>query len=97
MAIEIKKQSNKNAGTYLLVILLLALVGWAGWSFFRTPDFLISTDVEELLPSSSQELMEAELNIGNILDNSIFQTLTSHIVWPLEVPDLGRANPFKSL
>jgi len=95
MAIEIKKQKKNNTLLYLFIILVLFLIGWIGWSFFKPGEIFQKPDIEDLLPSSSQELIEAKLDIGIILNNSVFQTLGSHITWPLDIPDLGRANPFK--
>jgi len=95
MAIEIKKQKNNNILLYLFIILILSLIGWIGWSFLKPSDIFSKPDIEDLLPSSSQELIEAKLNIGIILNHPVFQTLSSHIAWPLDVPDLGRTNPFK--
>lgn len=96
MAIEIKKQKKNNILSYFLIILILFLVGWIGWSFLKPSKILKKPEIEDLLSSSSQELIEAKLDIGIILNNSVFQTLGSHITWPLDVPDLGRDNPFKS-
>ena len=97
MAIEIKKQKGSNILSYFLIILVLFLIGWIGWSFFRPGEIFQKPNIEDLLPSSSQELIEAKLDIGIILNNPVFQTLSPHITWPLDVPDLGRANPFKTL
>ena len=96
MAIEIKKQKRSNILSYFLIILVLFLIGWIGWSFFRPGEIFQKPNIEDLLPSSSQELIEAKLDIGIILNNPVFQTLSPHITWPLDVPDLGRANPFKA-
>jgi hypothetical protein len=79
----------------MAIILVLIIIGWVGWSFLKPSKILKTPEIEDLLPSSSQELIEAKLDIGIILNNSVFQTLSSHITWPLDVPDLGRANPFK--
>jgi len=97
MAIEIKKQKRSNILSYFLIILVLFLIGWIGWSFFKPGEIFQKPNIENLLPSSSQELIEAKLDIGIILNDSVFQTLSPHITWPLDVPDLGRANPFKAL
>jgi len=96
MAIEIKKQKKNNILLYLIVILFLIVIGWIGWSLFKPNDIFSKPEIEDLLPSSSQELIGAELNIGIVSNNPIFQTLNPHIAWPLDVPDLGRANPFKA-
>ena len=96
MAIEIKKQKKNNIFLYLVIILLLIIIGWVGWSFFKPSDIFSKPDIEDLLPTSSQELIGAKLNIGIVSNNPIFQTLNPHIAWPLDVPDLGRINPFKS-
>ncbi len=95
MAIEIKKQKKNNILSYLVMILILIIVGWIGWSFFKPGEIFQKPDIENLLPSSSQELIEAKLDIGIILNHPVFQTLNPHITWPLDVPDLGRPNPFK--
>ncbi len=96
MAIEIKKQKKNNILLYLLIILVLFLIGWIGWSFFKSGEIFQKPDIEDLLSPSSQEFIEAKLDIGIISNHSIFQTLSPHITWPLDIPDLGRANPFKS-
>jgi len=95
MAIEIKKQKKKNILLYLLIILVLFLIGWIGWGFFKPGEIFQESDIEDLLPASSQELIEAKLDIGIISNHPVFQTLSPHITWPLDIPDLGRANPFK--
>ena len=96
MAIEIKQQKKNNIFIYLVIILLLIMIGWVGWSFFKPSKIFSEPDIEDLLPTSSQELIEAKLDIEMISNNPVFQTLNSHISWPLDVPDLGRVNPFKS-
>ena len=95
MAIEIKKQKKNNTLLYLFIILVLFLIGWIGWSFFKPGEIFQKPDIEDLLPSSSQELIKVKLDIGIVSNHPVFQTLISHITWPLDVPDLGRANPFK--
>jgi len=74
----------------------LIMVGWIGWNFLKPSRILKTPEVKDLLPSSSQELIEAKLDIGIVSNHPVFQELISHITWPLDVPDLGRANPFKS-
>jgi len=96
MAIEIKQQKKNNIFIYVVIILLLIMIGWVGWSFFKPSDIFSEPDIEDLLPTSSQELIEAKLDIEMVSNNPVFQTLNSHISWPLNVPDLGRVNPFKS-
>ena len=96
MAIEIKKQKKNNIFLYLVIILLLIIIGWVGWSFFKPSDIFSKPDIEDLLPTSSQELIEAKLDIGIVSNHPVFQTLNPHIAWPLDVPDLGRINPFES-
>ena len=96
MAIEIKKQKKNNILLYLIAILFLIVISWIGWSFFKPNDIFSKPEIEDLLPSSSQELIGAKLNIGIVSNKPIFQTLNPHIAWPLDVPDLGRINPFKS-
>jgi len=96
MAIEIKKQKKNNVLLYLVIILSLIMVSWIGWNFLKPSRILKAPDAKDLLPSSSQELIEAKLDIGMISNHPVFQALISHITWPLDVPDLGRANPFKS-
>ncbi|RLG15493.1 hypothetical protein DRN69_02930 [Candidatus Pacearchaeota archaeon] len=96
MAIEIKQQKKNNIFIYLVIILLLIMIGWVGWSFFKPSKIFSEPDIEDLLPTSSQELIEAKLDIEMVSNNPVFQTLNSHISWPLDIPDLGRVNPFKS-
>lgn len=95
MAIEIKKQKKNNIGLFLIIIVVLVIIGWAGWSFLRPIEIFKKPTIEDLLPFSSQELIQAELDIGKVLNHPVFQTLSPHIVWPLDIPALGRSNPFK--
>lgn len=95
MAIEIKKQKKNNILLYLLIILVLFLIGWIAWSFLKPEEIFQKPDIEDLLPPSSQELIEAKLDIEIISNHPVFQTLSPHIAWPLDIPDLGRVNPFK--
>jgi len=95
MAIEIKKQKKNNIFLYLVIILLLITIGWVGWNFLKPSEIFSKPDIKDLLPSSSQDLIEDRIEIEIISNDPVFQTLNSHITWPLDVPDLGRANPFK--
>ena len=95
MAIEIKKQKKNNALLYLVIILGLIMVSWIGWNFLKPSRILKTPEIKDLLPSSSQELIEAKLDIGIVSNHPVFQALIPHITWPLDVPDLGRADPFK--
>lgn len=95
MAIEIKKQKKNNIVLYLIIILILIIVGWIGWDFFKLGKVSPEPKIESLLPSSSQELVQAKLDIDKISNHSVFQTLVSHITWPLNISDLGRPNPFE--
>lgn len=96
MAIEIKKQKKNNILLYLLIVFILFLVGWVGWSFLKPSKIFKTPEIKDLLPPSSQELIGSKLDIGIILNHPVFQTLNPHITWPLDVPDLGRPNPFKA-
>lgn len=96
MAIEIKQQRQNNLGPILVIILVIVVIGWLGWNFLKPMEILQKPDIKDLLPDSSQELIYAELDISKVFNHSVFQTLTSHIVWPLEVPELGRINPFQA-
>jgi hypothetical protein len=95
MAIEVKQQKSSNLGPFLIIAIILIIIGWLAWSFLKPSDFFKQPDIKDILPSSSQELIDAELNIGQVLNHRVFQTLAPHIIWPLEVPELGRPNPFK--
>lgn len=95
MAIEIKKQKKNNALLYLAIILGLIMVGWIGWNFLKPSRIFKTPEAKDLLPSSSQELIEAKLDIGAVSNHPVFQALIPHIIWPLDVPDLGRVDPFK--
>jgi hypothetical protein len=95
MAIEIKKQKKNNVLLYIVIILGLIIVGWIDWNFLKPSRVFKTPEAKDLLPSSSQELIEAKLDIGIVSNHPVFQALISHITWPLGIPDLGRANPFK--
>jgi hypothetical protein len=96
MAIEIKQQKQSKLGSFLIIILILAILGWLGWNFLKPIEIFQEPSITDLLPDVSQELIYAELNIGKVFNHSVFQTLTSHVVWPLEIPNLGRENPFQA-
>ncbi|MFA5360770.1 MAG: hypothetical protein WC320_02270 [Candidatus Paceibacterota bacterium] len=95
MAIEVKQQKSSNLGSFLIIILVLIMIGWLVWEFLKPSDFFKQPDIKDLLPASSQGLIEAELDINQVFNHPVFQTLSPHIVWPLEIPELGRPNPFK--
>ncbi|MDD3487744.1 MAG: hypothetical protein PHH35_00025 [Candidatus Pacebacteria bacterium] len=94
MAIEIRQNKQSNLGGLIIFILVLVIGGWLAWSFLKPIDLFQKPKIEDLLPSSVQELISAELNVSQIFNHPVFYTLTAHVVWPLEVPQLGRKNPF---
>jgi len=93
MAIEIKQQKKNNIGLWLIVLVLVLIAGWLGWSFFKPVHLIKQPQLKDLLPSS--QLIPAQLDVEGIVNNPIFQTLTSHITWPISFPPLGRSNPFR--
>jgi len=95
MAIEVRQRKKSNLGILLVIILILVIAGWLVWSFLKPIEILQKPKIEDLLPGSTQELISAELNVNQVFNHPVFQTLTSHIVWPLEIPQLGRKNPFE--
>lgn len=95
MAIEIKQQKNSNLGVLLILVLILIIGGWLVWNFLKPIELLQKPKIEDILPHSTQQLMNIELNINQVFDHPVFNTLVSHIVWPLEIPSLGRENPFE--
>lgn len=98
MAIEIQQRKKGNPLIWIIIILVVLIIGvWFVKNFLRPEEILQKPKIEDVLPSSaSQQLIKANLNIDSILSNPIFQTLASHITWPLVSPVLGRQNPFKS-
>jgi len=94
MAIEIKTEKKFNF-SLLFIIFLLAVLGWFVWNFLKPIKIAKKPRLEELLPPASQELIQAQLDINKILNHPVFQGLVSHISWPINVPALGRQNPFQ--
>jgi cytoskeletal protein RodZ len=98
MAIEIQQGKKGNPFIWIIIIIIFLIIGvWFVKNFLRPEEILQKPKIEDVLPSSaSQQLIKANLNIDSILNNQIFQTLASHITWPLVSPALGRQNPFQS-
>ena len=97
MAIEIKQEKKGNPLIWIIIIVVVLAIGvWVVRNFLKPEEILQKPKIEDVLPSSaSQQLIKANLNIDSILSNQIFQTLVSHITWPLASPALGRHNPFQ--
>jgi len=95
MAIEIQQEKRKNPLGWLIAIIILGIIGWFGWQFFKPAQLTRQPKMEEILPTASQLLMEAKLDTGGVLNHPIFLGLTSHINWPLPPPKLGKTNPFQ--
>ncbi|MGB9680864.1 MAG: hypothetical protein ACPLXL_00655 [Minisyncoccia bacterium] len=92
MAIEIQKK--KKGGVSLLIILLvLVMGGWLLFNLIKKTEF-IQPKIEEVLSPTSQEIITAQLDINKILNNPVFLSLTPHISLPLNLPQLGKTNPF---
>lgn len=97
MAIEIKQEKKGNPLLLIItIVIVLAFGSWLVVNFLKPVEFLPKLKIEEVLPSSaSQQLVKANLNIDNILNNQVFQTLSSHINWPLPSVQLGKHEIFK--
>ncbi len=94
MAIEVKQQKQSNLGVLLILILILVIGGWFAWNFLKPIEILQKPSIEDLLPGSTHDLTRIELNVNEVFNHPVFQTLFPHIAWPLEIPQLGRNNPF---
>ncbi|GEM_PF-1283626 len=98
MAIDVQQEKKGSPLIWIIVIAIILVIGvWFVKNFLKPEEILQKPKMEDVLPSSaSQQLIKANLNIDSILSNQIFQTLASHITWPLVSPALGRQNPFQS-
>jgi len=98
MAIEIKQ--DKKGSPWLWIIILIVIFGLGIWlikTFLKPEELLTKPKMEDILPTpSSQQLLDANLDMSGILTNPVFNTLAPHITWPLTVTQLGRQNPFQS-
>jgi len=98
MAIEIKQQKKNNSGIFIiLIIIALIVIGYLfAKDFLRLEDFVKQPKPEEVLPSKeATQINNATLDISKIVNNPLFQNLTSHIQWPLPVVQLGKTNIFR--
>lgn len=97
MAIEIQQVNRGSPIPKILFIVVILVAGiWFVKNFLKPEEILPKPNLEDVLPSAaSQDIIKANLNIDNILNNAIFQTLAPHISWPLASSDLGRQNPFQ--
>lgn len=96
MAIEIQQEKQGNPFVWIIVILIIGVLGWFGWQFFEPSKYVKQPELKDILPSSSQLLLEAKLDIQSVINNPVFQNLSSHIQWPLPPVSLGKTNPFQS-
>lgn len=94
MAIEIQQEKQGNPFVWLIIILLIGVVGWFIWQFFEPVKYIKQPELKDILPSSSQLLVEAKLDTQGVINNPVFQSLSSHIEWPLPAIQLGKTNPF---
>lgn len=98
MAIEIKQQQKNNSAIWIiLIIIILGAIGYfIVKDFLKLDSFIKSPQAEEVLPSKiSVNINTAQLDIDKITNNSVFQSLISHIQWPLPSVSLGKNNIFK--
>lgn len=95
MAIEIQQEKKGNPFVWLIIIVILGLIGWFVWQFFQPLKYVKQPELKEILPSSSQLLIEAKLDTQGVINHPVFQSLSSHIEWPLEAGQLGKPNLFQ--
>ncbi|MGC8651127.1 MAG: hypothetical protein ACP5RX_00635 [Minisyncoccia bacterium] len=97
MAIEVQQEKKSNPILWIIIILVILAIGfWIVKNFFQPSDLFQKPKTEDVLPSPiSSEVINAKLNINGVISNPIFQTLSSHITWPLPSSALGRLNPFQ--
>jgi len=94
MAIEIKQKKGGNFLSLIIIILILLIGGWFFYNLMRKAEF-IQLKIEDILSPSSQEIINAQLDINKILNNQIFLSLVPHLNWPLPLDiQLGKNNPF---
>ncbi|MGB9726750.1 MAG: hypothetical protein ACPLXB_01555 [Minisyncoccia bacterium] len=95
MAIEIQQEKKGNPFIWLIILVILGLIGWFGWQFFEPLKYVKQPEMKELLPFTSQLLIEAKLDTQGVINHPVFQNLNSHIEWPLPSGQLGKTNPFQ--
>ncbi len=95
MAIEIKKENKSNLGSWIMILLIVVLGVWILFQFIRPVKLIHIPRPEDVLPQSSYELVQAQLDIQGVLQDPVFQTLSSHISWPPSEVPLGKSNPFR--
>lgn len=95
MAIEIQQEKRGNPFVWLIILVILGLIGWFGWQFFEPLKYIKQPEIKEILPPSSQLLIETKLDTQSVLNHPVFQNLISHINWPLPPVQLGKPNPFQ--
>ena len=94
MAIEIQKQKTSNLSTIIIIAIVIVIGIWLVSSLLK--EHPVSLTIEDVFntPEVTRGLEEVELNTGLVLNNPIFLSLTSHVVWPPELPQFGKSNPF---
>ena len=90
--IPIKKEERKPTYRYSLIILILVAI-LASLAVFFWPVQLPENYKGAILSRTEEKLSELEFNLA-VLQDPVFQSLTSYGEFPLTVKDGGRANPF---
>lgn len=94
MAITVQQTKKGGGISFIIILLILIIGGWLAFNLLKRTESIIQPKLEELLSPKSQEVISAQLDINKILNNPIFLSLTPHIKWPLDLPQLGKNNPF---
>jgi len=92
MAIIPKEEERKPIFRYSLAGLIIAAV-LASLAAFLWPARLPENFKEAILNRAERRLSELQLNLA-VLQDPVFQSLTSYGEFPLRAPEGGRANPF---
>jgi len=95
MAIEIQQEKRANPFLWLVILVILGVGGWFLWNFLKPQKLIKEPQIKDILPQSSQMLLQAKLDTQSVLNHPVFQSLSSHISWPLPSVQLGKTNPFQ--
>jgi hypothetical protein len=97
-AVPPKVERKKDPFRPLIITLIAAFVlVFLAFLFFSKPEIGPSTALfERLFPQGSaiRELERINLDIESILQHPVFRTLEERGPLPLEIPPLGKPNPF---
>jgi len=95
MAIEVPKEKKNHSLLWLGIIILILVAAYFAWRlFFPSSKIISEPDMTKLVGPTTQQVQKLELDINQVINHPVFQTLKSHLLSPLTTGPLGRTNPF---